>query len=84
MTEQKICKRCKQPVMLNADSYDLFEQMHWLCFHLEFEHEGDPDMACGDPGCPWWRIDVLKNKLEQLGVDPEALIKEAIETKWKL
>ena len=70
--------------MLNADSYDLFEQMHWLCFHLEFEHEGDPDMACGDPSCLWWHIDVFKNKLDQLGVDPEALIKEAIEKMWKL
>jgi hypothetical protein len=27
------------------------EQMHSLCFHLEFEHHGDPDESCWDPSC---------------------------------
>jgi hypothetical protein len=82
MTKQKICKRCKQPVLANADSYDVFEQMHWLCFHLEFEHEGDPDKACSDPSCPWWHIEVFKEKLNQLGIEPEVVIEEAIKDKW--
>ena len=78
MTVEKLCKRCKKPVTLNAKNYDVFEQMHWLCFHLEFEHDDDPDKACGDPSCPWWHIEVLKQKLSQLGLDPESVIDEAI------
>jgi hypothetical protein len=78
MTVEKLCKRCKKPVTLNAKNYDVFERMHWLCFHLEFEHDGDPDKACGDPSCPWWHIEVLKQKLSQLGLDPESVIDEAI------
>lgn len=83
MTDQKICRRCKKPVLVNAENYDVFERMHWLCFHFEYEHEGDPDKACDDPSCPWWRIDVYKNKLDQLGVDSESLIAEALERRWK-
>ena len=78
MTQEKLCKRCNRPVTVNVENYDVFEQMHWLCFHLEYEHDSDPDKACGDPSCPWWRIDVLKQKLSQLGLDPEAVIEEAI------
>ncbi len=50
-----ICRRCHLPVRRNKDSYDVFEQMHWACFHYDFEHEdglGDPDIACQDPCCP--------------------------------
>jgi hypothetical protein len=36
----------------NRSNYETFEKMHWLCFHLEFEHDGDPDIACADPSCP--------------------------------
>ena len=78
MTVEKLCKRCKRPVTLNVQNYDVFEQMHWLCFHLKYEHDGDPDKACGDPSCPWWHIEVLKQKLSQLGLDPESVIDEAI------
>jgi hypothetical protein len=53
----KICKRCGQPIKINKDSSDVFEDMHWLCFHMEFEHgEYDTDEACDDPSCPWNRI----------------------------
>ena len=78
MTHEKVCKRCSKPVTVNADNYDTFEQMHWLCFHLEYEHVGDPDTACGDPSCPWWHIQVLKQRLSQLGLDAEAIIEEAV------
>jgi hypothetical protein len=29
----------------NREQYDTFERMHWSCFHYEFEHAGDPDVA---------------------------------------
>lgn len=52
--EYPICIRCNEPVVVNKESYELFEEMHWLCFHLEFEHIGfDPDEPCEDPSCPW-------------------------------
>ena len=76
--DTKICRRCKQPVIVNADLYDAFEQMHWLCFHLEYEHETDPDEACRDADCPWWHIEVLKGKLRELGVDPDQIIIEEV------
>ncbi|WP_051571559.1 hypothetical protein [Ruminiclostridium cellobioparum] len=42
------------PVKKFFDEYEVFEQMHWLCFHLEFEHSNyDPDEPCDDPSCPW-------------------------------
>lgn len=80
--DTKICKRCKQPVIVSADRYDVFEQMHWLCFHLEYEHQADPDESCGDVDCPWWHIEVLRDKLRQLGVDPQQVIHEAIDKRW--
>jgi hypothetical protein len=54
------CARCHRPVVRNRENYATFEQMHWACFHYEFEHllnpgsadTGDPDVACADPMCP--------------------------------
>lgn len=69
---------------MNHDAYDVFEGMHWLCFHLEFEHGGDPDKACADPACPWWIIEVYKAAIINLGADPESVITEAIVKRWNL
>lgn len=79
-----ICVRCKKPVEKNKEHYELFEKMHWLCFHLEYEHEGDPDKPCQDPSCPWWHIEVFKSKLTELNQDPEEIIGEAIKKRWAL
>ncbi|GHH70307.1 DUF7660 family protein [Promicromonospora soli] len=38
---------------VGAAGYDTFEQMHYICFHYEFEHRGfDVDESCGLAGCP--------------------------------
>ncbi len=38
---------------LLADQFDVFEQMHYVCFHYEFEHgDIDPDRECAWGGCP--------------------------------
>jgi hypothetical protein len=59
-----ICRRCGKPVK-NEKDYEVFEKMHWICFHLEFEHgDYDPDEPCRDPGCPWNRINNLKDILK--------------------
>jgi len=35
----------------------VFERMHWVCFHYEFEHgDFDVDAACRDSSCPSRRI----------------------------
>ena len=51
---EKICIRCGQSVKKFKDEYEVFENMHWICFHFEFEHgEYDLDEPCEDPSCPW-------------------------------
>lgn len=80
---EKICVKCNKPVEENKELYEVFQNMHWLCFHLEFEHEGDPDRPCGDPDCPWWQLEVYKNKLENMGLDPKEVLEQAIEERWK-
>lgn len=83
MSKEKLCKHCNKPVEVNFDYYDIFEGMHWLCFHLVFEHEGDPDKECNDPSCPWFRIGALSSKLEKLGLEAEQVIADAVKEKWK-
>lgn len=46
-----ICKLCSEPVKKNAAFYETFERMHWVCFHLVYEHQGDKDVPCKDPSC---------------------------------
>ena len=62
---------------------DVFEGMHWLCFHLEYEHAADPDVPCEDPSCPWFLIEVYRGKLQELGVDPDEVLKAAINRQWE-
>jgi hypothetical protein len=52
-TEELICVRCGLEVRVNRESYEIFERMHYVCFHFEFEHMGfDPDEECDAHGCP--------------------------------
>jgi hypothetical protein len=52
----KKCRRCGKGIVVNASNVDVLEGMHWVCFHLEFEHgDSDPDEPCDDPGCFWRR-----------------------------
>jgi predicted kinase len=51
--QELVCRRCDQPVRASRDHYEVFERMHYVCFHYEFEHDpADPDDNCGVPGCP--------------------------------
>lgn len=46
------CRRCHRPVSDTAH-YEVFEGMHYVCFHYEFEHgDTDVDAECSAGGCP--------------------------------
>ena len=51
-SDGRACRRCGQEVVANSAQYDVFEGMHYVCFHYEFEHAGDPDVECQAGGCP--------------------------------
>lgn len=47
------CRRCGSTVKSSATDFEIFEQMHYVCFHYEFEHgEVDVDEECTAGGCP--------------------------------
>ena len=49
--DEQICRRCELPAA-SAD-FEVFERMHYVCFHYEFEHTGvDVDDECSAGGCP--------------------------------
>lgn len=73
------CRRCGRRIEENAANAGVFEGMHWLCFHLEFEHNADPDVPCSDfARCPWWTIAHLERKVKELGLDPPQVLLEAV------
>jgi hypothetical protein len=40
-------------VQTNVENFEVFERMHYVCFHYEFEHgEVDVDEDCSAGGCP--------------------------------
>jgi hypothetical protein len=50
---ERICRRCHQRVAEGGRDFEVFEQMHWACFHFEFEHDDRPEgRTCADPSCP--------------------------------
>lgn len=49
---ERPCVRCGSQVEENAEHYETFEKMHYVCFHYEHEHSGDVDVECGAGGCP--------------------------------
>ena len=51
--EPLLCDRCHRPVEVSRDQFDVFEHMHYVCFHYEYEHDpADPDEECAAGGCP--------------------------------
>jgi hypothetical protein len=73
-----ICARCGLPVTVNRENYELFEHMHWLCFHLAYEHKADVDAPCSTQSCPWFVIDALRTGLAEGGLDPTVILMNAI------
>src|SRR5689334_16382483 len=69
MSEPPICRRCDQPVVAFVADYEVFERMHYTCFHFEFEHHGDPDIECSAGGCPASGISTASRFVRIDGVD---------------
>jgi hypothetical protein len=80
--EPLLCRLCGGPVVVEHERYEVFEWMHWLCFHIVFEHDGDPDEPCGDPSCPRWHVLVYRRELERLGHDPNDVLGRAIDERY--
>ena len=59
----ELCRKCLKPLVGTRDA-SLFEGMHWICFHFEFEHEGNPDLPCSDPSCLWNQLAAEKRRSE--------------------
>jgi hypothetical protein len=59
MAQSPVCRRCGRSVVRSVRDYDTFEQMHYVCFHYEFEHDpSDVDDECMAGGCPSARPDL--------------------------
>jgi hypothetical protein len=47
------CRRCRHPVEISRDQHDVFEQMHYVCFHYKYEHDPTaPGEESSGGGCP--------------------------------
>ena len=79
LVQHPTCKLCGREVVVNKHKYNTFEHMHWLCFHIVFEHDGDPDTVCNDVACPWYYINVYERKLTSLGFQPREVYLEAVQ-----
>jgi hypothetical protein len=53
---QNRCRRCGQPA--DTSDFSIFERMHYVCFHYEFEHQGDVDAECTAGGCPSRKVEL--------------------------
>jgi hypothetical protein len=77
------CRKCrKEIVKFKNEAEEIFEGMHWLCFHFEYEHEGEPDEACADYSCPNLKIGIYEKKLKELGLEPQKEIEMEIKRRW--
>lgn len=48
----QVCRACGA-LSASPDFTAVFERMHFVCFHFEFEHgAADRDQTCGLAGCP--------------------------------
>jgi hypothetical protein len=77
------CRRCgKEISKFKNEAAQIFEGMHWLCFHFEYEHEGEPDEPCADFSCPNLKIEIYEKKLSEIGINPEVTINEEIKRRF--
>ena len=79
-----VCRFCNKLLDESGDS-SLFEGMHWLCFHLCFEHDGSPDLPCLDPSCLWNQLRELREMVKSssnVGSNESIRTRTAREIAW--
>ncbi len=78
------CRKCgKEISKFKQNAEQIYEGMHRLCFHFEYEHEGEPDESCADDSsCPNFKIKVYEKKLKEAGVDLQKVLEEEIKKGW--
>lgn len=73
------CRKCNKAISkFRNEAEEIFEGMHWLCFHFEYEHKGEPDEACEDFSCPNLKIEIYEKMLKASGLDPQKEIEAEI------
>lgn len=78
MSKELLCRRCGRAITAHPELAETFEGMHWLCFHLEYEHAGDPDVPCADASCPWRQIEFYRQALARAGIEPSQALDAAM------
>ena len=77
------CKGCGGELERPLEQYDVFEGMHWFCFHYSFEHlPNNPEVPCESRHCPTWHLEILRNEIISMGKDPDEIIEKAILEEW--
>jgi hypothetical protein len=73
------CRHCGRPVVVSAEQFEVFERMHYSCFHYLFEHDPfDPDEECTAGGCPSASIGPGQRREEQRDSLVEELIDDLV------
>ncbi len=76
------CKSCGHIIDASIDQIEMFEGMHWVCFHFAYEHNVDPDEPCRSRQCPTWQLQILRKHLEKAGENPDHIINAEVERVW--
>jgi hypothetical protein len=74
-----LCRVCGKPVGTIRDDFGDPPDVHIICRHFAFEHEGNPDQPCGHINCPQFLLQTYRLKLASLGIDTDDVVEEAIQ-----
>jgi hypothetical protein len=73
------CRHCGRSVVIAAEHFEVFERMHYSCFHYLLEHDPfDPDEECTAGGCPSASIQPAHHREEPR----DSLVEELIHSRW--
>jgi hypothetical protein len=76
---QHLRKVCRKPVGTIRDDFGDPPDIHIICRHFAFEHDGNPDEPCGSINCPQFLLLTYRDKLASLGIDTEDVVEEALQ-----
>ena len=74
-----LCRVCGKPVGTIRDDFGDPPDVHIICRHFAFEHDGNPDEPCASINCPQFLLQTYRQKLASLGVDTDDVVEDAIQ-----